>query len=112
MKLVAFMILLSGVLLAFLATSRHLNKPVAGPSDQTPSGSSNSLSSAPTPDESALRKIKTEQATGRFPFLVSSLCRDFLERYPESPHRAEVENILKQSQETITERESTVREPK
>ena len=106
MKLVGLMILLSGGLLAVLATIRHLNKPIAGPSDSTSGGSAISPSSAPTPDEGALRKIKAEHASGRFPFLVSSLCRDFLERYPTSAHRAEVESILQRSQEAIGDRES------
>ena len=47
-------------------------------------------------------RIKREHASGRFPFLVSSLCRDFLQRFASSPHRAEVEQILTRNQDLIS----------
>jgi hypothetical protein len=105
MKLVAWMILLSGVVLFILATVR----PGKNPGTRGPENARNSSVVSDPPalaaDEAALQQIKREHATGRFPFLVSSLCRDFLERYPASPHRVEVENILERSQEHISESE-------
>ena len=65
-----------------------------------------SAQTPPTPDGAALERIKKEHSSGRFPFLVSSLCRDFLARYPESPHRAAIEDILKRNQEQIGETQS------
>ena len=95
------MILLSvGILLALVARSLITGSPTPGQSRleaELESGSSSHSS-----DELALARIKREHASGRFPFLVSSLCRDFLQRFASSPHRAEVEQILKRNQEEIS----------
>jgi hypothetical protein len=75
--------------------------------------SAKTLASAPapqTPDAAALERIKKEHESARFPFLVSSLCRDFLARYPASPHRAEIETILKRNQDVIGKAETIDRE--
>ena len=108
MKLVAWMILLSGLVLFILATVRPGKNPgTRGPENVRNSSVVSPVADPPAlaADEAALQQIKREHATGRFPFLVSSLCRDFLERYPASPHRVEVENILERSQELISESE-------
>jgi len=105
------MIILSAGILLALATRRAVTDPA--PSEQQRLNSKNS-SPAPTrtsqaPDELALARIKREHASGRFPFLVSSLCRDFLQRYATSPYRAEVEQILQRNQEVISSEELRAR---
>ena len=108
MKLVALVILLSFVLLLILAIRGPSEDPTRRPVQPVSRSSSDSGvdARAQSPDEGALRRIKLEHASGRFPFMVSSMCRDFLERYPNSPHRAEVEGILKRNQEQILAEES------
>ena len=109
MKLAVLMIVLPVFVLLMLATLGPRLNPDARP----PRASAKTLASSPapqTPDAMALERIKKEHASERFPFLVSSLCRDFLARYPASPHRAEIEAILKRNQEQIGEAESIDRE--
>jgi len=61
----------------------------------------NSAPSAQRPDESAWQTIKREHAAARFPYIVSSLCRDFLERFPESSYRGDVEKILQRNEAAL-----------
>ena len=108
------MIILSAGILLMLATRRAVTGS-ASPEQQRLN--SKNSSPAPTrtsqaPDELALARIKREHAAGRFPFLVSSLCRDFLQRYGSSPHRAEVERILEQNQQVIRSEELRARDGK
>ena len=110
MKLVALVMLLSFALLLILAIRGPSENPSRRPVQPGSKSSSDSgVDARPqSPDEGALRRIKLEHASGRFPFMVSSMCRDFLERYPKSPHRAEVESILKRNQEQILTEELKV----
>ena len=90
MKLVILMIVLPALALFILVSKRP-----GAPSPARPEPAQNSSAAiVQSPDRAALERIQREHASGRFPFLVSSLCRDFLARYPTSPHRAEVERIL------------------
>src|SRR5687768_6914894 len=114
MRFVLLMIVLSAGILLALATRRAVTDSATP--EQQRLNSKNSLP-APSrasqgPDELALARIKREHAAGRFPFLVSSLCRDFLQRYGSSPHRAEVEQILARNQEVISSEELRARDGK
>jgi hypothetical protein len=101
MRFVLLMIVLSaGILLALVARSALTG--LSRPAQQPLNPETESSQSSHTSDELALARIKREHATARFPFLVSSLCRDFLQRFASSPHRAEVEQILKRNQEEIS----------
>lgn len=114
MKLVVLMIFVPLLALVILTGARLSRKTLRGASEQD--GRSTSIApimppTAQTPDEVALLKIRREHSLGRYPFLVSSLCRDFLERYKESPHRADVEYILEESQQSIRESEAQPADP-
>src|SRR5687768_13817967 len=106
MKFALTMILVSAVGLFILAITRPSN-----PGEPPMRGNSAAPSPVPaqTPDEVALEKIKREDASGRFPFLVSSMCRDFLERYPTSSRRAEVEGMLERNQKKAGQADSKIR---
>jgi hypothetical protein len=109
MKLAVLMVVLPLFALLVLATlGPRLNSDARAP--RAAAQTSESTPGPQTPDAAALERIKKEHASARFPFLVSSLCRDFLARYPASPHRAEVEFILKRNQEVIGEAETVDRD--
>ena len=93
-------VLSAGILLSLVARSALTG--LSRPAQQPLNPETESSQSSHTSDELALARIKREHATARFPFLVSSLCRDFLQRFASSPHRAEVEQILKRNQEEIS----------
>jgi hypothetical protein len=106
MKLAGLMILIPLVALFIVAAIGRQNRIGASPRQVR-----NTSASAPVlqrPDEAALQTLKREHASARFPYLVSSLCRHFLEHYPTSPHRAEVEAILKRNEEVLAQTESGV----
>lgn len=111
MKLVALMIILPLVGLFILATLRPGKSPIPRPPAAGPNAPVNLPVESPpaSPEEAALRTIKREDSSGRFPHLVSSLCRRFLEQYPESTHRAHVEIILKRNESAIVDAESADR---
>jgi hypothetical protein len=113
MKLVGIMILLP-VLALLILTGTKFGQNTFGLSSD-PDARSSAIEpvlppDARTPDEVALLKIKREHSLGRYPFLVSSLCRDFIARYQHSPLRAEVEGILEQSQEVIRQSQAAPHE--
>ena len=105
MKLAALMVVLPLLVLLALATMG----PLLNSDSRALRASTQTLAStdaAQTPDAAALERIRRENESGRFPFLVSSLCRDFLARYPASPHRAAIEDILERNQEQIGKTQS------
>lgn len=102
MRMLGFMFALTVLGLLVLFVSRNV--------DRTFLSSANLDSASPRtpanpPDEVAFGKIQREDLTGRFPFLVSTLCRQFLELHPGSSRRAEVEEILRRNQAKIDEPE-------
>jgi hypothetical protein len=114
MKLVGLMILVPLLALVVLTGARLSRKSLRGPSERDDRSSAIAPVMPPTaqsPDEAALLKIKREHSLGRYPFLVSSLCRDFLERYQHSPLRADVESILNETQQVIRESEARPVDP-
>ena len=100
MRMLGFMFALTvgGLLLLFV--SRNVDRTFLSSSNLE---SSNPRTPSNPPDEVAFGKIKREDTTGRFPFLVSTLCRRFLELHPNSSRRAEVEEILQRNQAKIEE---------
>jgi hypothetical protein len=102
MKMLGFMFVLSVVGLLFLTVSRNVDRTfLSSPNEDA----SNVRAPANAADEAAFEKIKREDSTGRFPFLVSTLCRQFLELHSTSSRRPEVEEILQRNQAKIAEAE-------